>query len=128
MTVENKLIWDLNGDMNTQALNKLALLVTVIAFGLVPTFSRGDSLSDSFAEPCLVPVFHTEFKFPEGGGKIISIGDDMYFVRTYLPQCQNSGGGYPVIKGSNTAVVTPSTVPYNAPAAGTGQSARPNCY
>jgi hypothetical protein len=79
-------------------------------------------------DPCLVPIYHTEFAFPPEGGEIAQIGNQMYFVRTYNPNCAHYGSGNvaavstPVVTHfpSQTAVPvsTVQTVPYVAPNTG----------
>jgi hypothetical protein len=51
--------------------------------------------------PCAVRVYHTNFKFPEGGGKIIKVGNEMYFIRTYQAGCENAGSGAQVLVSSS---------------------------
>lgn len=52
------------------------------------------------ADPCMVPIYHTDFAFPPEGGQIVQIGDQLYFVKNYLPGCQNAGLGYPPVRSS----------------------------
>lgn len=58
---------------------------------------KGASTTSTSADPlqkysqCLVPVLHTEFRFPPEGGVIIRTESNaMYFVKTYLPGCQEA--------------------------------------
>ncbi|HTL39200.1 MAG TPA: DUF4430 domain-containing protein, partial [Methylomirabilota bacterium] len=55
-------------------------------------------------DPCLVPIYHTDFAFPPEGGKIVKIDDHLYFVKTYQPGCANAGANGTVIStsGNNT--------------------------
>lgn len=55
------------------------------------------------AEPCAVKVYHVNFRFPEEGGKIVQIGNEMYFIRTYQTGCENAGAGGVVLASSPTA-------------------------
>jgi hypothetical protein len=95
-------------------LNKLAFLAVVMGFALAPTFLRAaDTL---IGNTCLIPIIHTNFRFPPEGGKIIQIGDQMYFVQSYRPECGNAGSEGTLIKGSPQGTVggtstttTPST-------------------
>jgi hypothetical protein len=67
-------------------------------------------------DECRVPVYHTNFLFPPQGGVIIDTGNGMFFVRTYLPGCENAADGYPVIKGAATAhPPTPHPTPQPTP-------------
>ena len=43
-------------------------------------------------EPCLVPVYHTNFSFPPEGGQIIQKGDELFFHKNYLPGCGMPSG------------------------------------
>ncbi|MBX4188018.1 MAG: hypothetical protein KW793_02680 [Candidatus Doudnabacteria bacterium] len=101
-------------------------------------------------EPCAVRVYHTDFRFPEGGGKIIQLGNELFFIRTYKPGCENAGSGGIVLASSpnsynpldtnsqpqqayvnpmfssvrqNPSVTTTHQQPYVAPPTGTS-----NCY
>lgn len=49
-------------------------------------------------DSCLVPVYHTNFAFPPEGGKIVRIGNQMFFVKDYLPGCENAGAGGIIIR------------------------------
>lgn len=70
------------------------------------------------ADPCLIEVFHTNFMFPPEGGKIVQVGSRMYFVRDYLPGCQNAvptgrvlAGGFSTPTTTAVPVPPPSTRP-----------------
>jgi hypothetical protein len=64
-----------------------------------PTGTAGGNLLNfAVGDPCLVPVFTTNFAFPVEGGHIIQQGNQMYFAKTYLPGCQNSTNGASIIK------------------------------
>jgi hypothetical protein len=50
--------------------------------------SPGQSVVEFFVgDPCRVPVYHTNFVFPPEGGEIVREGNQLYFVKTYLPGC-----------------------------------------
>lgn len=53
--------------------------------------------------PCAVRVYHTNFKFPPEGGKIVQVGAEMYFIRDYKPGCESAGAGAPVLVASTSA-------------------------
>ena len=49
-------------------------------------------------DECLSPVYHTDFAFPPEGGKVVRIGDDLFFVSTYIRGCENAGSNGVVVK------------------------------
>jgi len=51
---------------------------------------------------CRVRVYHYNFAFPPQGGVIIEGEDGPYFVRTYLPGCENAAAGYQTVRGAST--------------------------
>jgi hypothetical protein len=51
-------------------------------------------------EPCAVRVYHTNFRFPSQGGRIVQIGNEMFFIRTYKPGCESAGAGGTVLAES----------------------------
>ncbi len=54
-----------------------------------PTGSGGGQILNALiGDPCLVPVYHTNFALPPEGGKIEQIGNQLYFVKTYQPGCE----------------------------------------
>lgn len=60
------------------------------------------------ADSCYVRVYHTNFKFPPQGGKIIQIGSEMYFVKDYLPGCENAASaGFVKVAGTNSMPAIP---------------------
>jgi hypothetical protein len=63
---------------------------------------------------CRVRVFHTDFAFPPEGGKIVKVGDELYFIKTYLPGCGNVGGT-PVPSPSPSPTPTPTPTPNPSP-------------
>src|SRR3989344_4025717 len=48
----------------------------------------GQILNLALGDPCLVPIYHTNFQLPAEGGKITRIGNQQYFVRTYQSGCE----------------------------------------
>lgn len=77
------------------------------------------TLGNQFAgNPCAVRVYHTNFNFPPQGGRIVQIGNEMFFIRTAQPGCENAGAGGTVLvestdgtnplKASSVAPVTQS--------------------
>lgn len=113
---------------------KLKILFLCTALAFVPVImSAQDSLSNPFAETCLVPIIHTDFRFPPAGGAIIERPSGMYFVRTYLPGCDRALSGSTVIKSVGTdtfpstqdmfAQSTPAQQPqqFTAPPTGPGK-------
>lgn len=63
--------------------------------------SLGSKIVDTVVgDPCTVPVYHTDFPFPPEGGKIVKIGNSMYFVKTYIVGCENAGLSGTIIKSS----------------------------
>lgn len=61
---------------------------------------------DSFwGDPCAIKIYHVDINFPPEGGRIIQVGDELYFVRSYKPGCENVGlgGGSTVVSASNSA-------------------------
>lgn len=61
---------------------------------IFPIYTSADGVSDllfgsgPLAYPCAVPVYHMDLAFPPEGGLIVRTPDSqMYFVRTYLPGC-----------------------------------------
>lgn len=65
---------------------------------------------------CRVPIYNTDFAFPPEGGQIIQIGDQMYFVRTYLPGCENAIlGGPPFPTQTPTPIASPNPTPAPSP-------------
>ena len=109
---------------------KKKILAVTLGFLAVPMFmvaqnnpsssngGFGQGLLDFLiGDNCMVPVYHTNFMFPAEGGKIIKIGNEMFFVKDYLPECQaippnatvvstNGAGKYSgssgLVNGSNT--------------------------
>lgn len=83
------------------------IFAVVLGFVLAPAFitaqnSAGTSLVGS---TCLVRVYHTNFRFPPEGGRIVQIGDDMFFWKTYLPECLGMlPANTPVMLTSHTGV------------------------
>lgn len=68
--------------------------------------SFGNQLVNS---PCAIRVYHTNFRFPEEGGRIIQVGNEMFFVKIYQPGCENAGAGGVVLSestGSNNPLNT----------------------
>lgn len=103
-------------------MKKLAF-VALAAMVAVPSYITAHNQSNvaplyqnngfSIVDECRVPVFHTEFNFPLGGGVIVRTeSGNMYFIRTYIPGCEHAGDGYPIVKGSTTSVSQPV---YTAP-------------
>ncbi|MBX4187324.1 MAG: hypothetical protein KW802_03680 [Candidatus Doudnabacteria bacterium] len=88
--------------------NKLAILTMALAFVLAPTTIGADFGDIVVGNTCLVPIIHTNFMFPPEGGKIVKIGDQMYFVQSYRPECANAGANGVLIKGSQNGVVAGS--------------------
>jgi hypothetical protein len=77
------------------------LFAVLLGFALAPAFIAAE---DSFVgSGCLVRVYHTQFAFPPEGGRIVQIGNELFFWRSYLPDCQN------VLPGNQQVVVTAST-------------------
>ncbi len=52
--------------------------------------------------PCYVRVYHTDFAFPPEGGAIIQVGDELYFVPEYLPNCSSAASAGTVIRRGDT--------------------------
>ncbi|MBX4205248.1 MAG: hypothetical protein KW788_03655 [Candidatus Doudnabacteria bacterium] len=117
---------------------KTVIIIAGLMVAIFPKFTSAENgvltnIGNFLAgEPCRVPIYHTEFAFPPEGGQIIRIGDQMYFVKTYLPGCENAAaGGAPVstrtvnqfpqndqiVSGTETTVV-PRTTNYVAPKTG----------
>jgi hypothetical protein len=76
------------------------ILAVVFGFVLAPAFISADhesrGLSGAFGnqivgEPCAVRVYHVNFNFPPQGGKIVQYGNELYFIRTYQPGCEQAG-------------------------------------
>jgi hypothetical protein len=104
--------WSLDRDSKIKKGKTMAKKVLAVVFGFVlaPAFiSAADGgLTGSFGsqvagEPCAVRVYHTNFVFPNEGGKIIQVGPELYFVRTYIPGCANAGGYFPTVVQSPTS-------------------------
>ena len=53
---------------------------------------------------CAIRVYHTNFQFPPEGGKIVQIGQEMFFVKTYMPGCESAGGAGTVLSQSTSNV------------------------
>src|SRR5688572_454504 len=89
--------------MKALNLNKAAFIAVVLGFALAPTFLRAaDTL---IGDSCLVPIIHTNFNFPQEGGKIVQMGEQMYFVQNYRPECANTGSQGTLIRGSPQGTV-----------------------
>ena len=53
-----------------------------------PTPVVGTTSSTSLIETdCIVPIYHTNF--PLNGGSVITVDGQLYYVKSYLPQCQD---------------------------------------
>jgi hypothetical protein len=84
---------------------KIAIIFAAAVAAIVPVFSSAESgvltnIGNALAgEACRVPIYHTDFAFPPEGGQIIREGDQLYFVRNYLPGCGGSG-----VSAGSTAV------------------------
>jgi hypothetical protein len=52
-----------------------------------PTGAGGSVLNFLIGDPCLVPIYHTNFIFPPEGGRIETIDGQLYFVQDYLEGC-----------------------------------------
>jgi hypothetical protein len=100
-----------------------AVVMAVMAFATAPTILDAASLESIVGSTCLVPVIHTNFAFPPEGGKIVKIGEQMYFVQDYRPECANAGANGQLIKGSGTVAGT--TTPQPSPT--TNQNSYPSC-
>jgi hypothetical protein len=78
----------------------------------VPVTSNQNSFINFFlGDPCLVPVYHTDFIFPSEGGAVIRINNDLFFVPTYLSGCSNYLSRGTVVKTAgqvNAPVVQPT--------------------
>ena len=112
-----------------QRLNKLAVLVTVLAFASVPMMTGGSTAVNTSVESvvgstCLVPIFHTNFSFPPEGGKIVRIGNGLYFVQDYRPECADAGANGQLIKGSQQSAISTANMEQNI--TNTSQN-NPNC-
>ncbi len=90
-------------------------------------------------EPCMIRVYNTNFNFPPEGGQIVRIGNEMFFVRTYKPECAGAGANGRVVQTTSTAPslastynpphTQPVTQPiYVAPPTGASATANPRCY
>jgi hypothetical protein len=67
--------------------------------------SYGTQLVDS---PCAVRVYHTNFNFPAEGGQIVRFGNEMFFIRSYRPECAGAGqGGTIVMSAGQNSLVQP---------------------
>lgn len=86
----------------------------VFGFALAPAFIAAEYTPNYYyplsgalppqlaGDPCAVRVYHTNFQFPSQGGKIVLVGDEMFFIKDYAPGCQNAGAGAPVLSASNS--------------------------
>ncbi|HEX5429839.1 MAG TPA: hypothetical protein VFX17_02035 [Patescibacteria group bacterium] len=96
------------------AVGVLCASLVIFAF---PVFTDADGLGASnqgniLGEPCLVRVFNTDFAFPQEGGEIVQTANsNMYFVRTYLPGCENAGSAGTVIVGPGPMAPAPEPTP-----------------
>jgi hypothetical protein len=68
-----------------------------------PNNLNGAFGSQFAGEPCAVRVYHTNFKFPSQGGRIVQVGNEMFFIRTYKPGCENAGAGGTVLAESTAS-------------------------
>ncbi len=84
---------------------KHIVLVIMLAFVLVPIIGGATTTESVVGSTCLVPIIHTDFAFPPEGGKIVKIGDQMYFVQSYRAECANAGANGILIKGSQSGTV-----------------------
>ncbi|HYC79623.1 MAG TPA: hypothetical protein VEC17_01195 [Candidatus Binatia bacterium] len=94
------------------------IFAVVLGFILAPAFIHADfpGLSGAFGtqlvgDPCAVRIYHTNFNFPPEGGRIIMVGQELYFIRTYRLECANTGSQYPTVASSTTSF-NPLQVPY----------------
>lgn len=89
--------------------------------------SYGSQLADS---PCAVRVYHTNFNFPAEGGQIVKIGSELFFIRSYRPECAGAGQLGTVVLAANplpaSNTVTTPAQPVTAPVVQTNPV--PVCY
>jgi hypothetical protein len=95
------------------------VLAVVLGFVFAPAFIHADfpGLSGAFGsqlagDPCAVRIYHTNFNFPPQGGKIIMVGQELYFIKTYRLDCVNAGAQYSTVAASASSF-NPLQVPYN---------------
>jgi hypothetical protein len=99
--------------------NKLKVFVVGLAFLAAPTMMGATSTDAVVGSTCLVPIYHTDFAFPAEGGKIVRIGDRMFFVQDYRAECADAGVNGEIIKGSQTSTIAGTVTPPTEP--------KPNC-
>src|SRR3989344_5740069 len=86
-------------------------LAVALAFALVPMYMGASTINALGEDSCLVPVYNTTFAFPAEGGEIVRIGNQMYFVKNYLPECAGAASGGQVIRSSSSGAVAGNQSP-----------------
>jgi hypothetical protein len=106
------------------------IIAVVFGFALAPAFIAAEnSIGTSLVgTTCLVRVYHTNFAFPPQGGRIVQIGDEMFFWRTYLPECQGVlPASQPVVVTTHTGTV-PTSINPGMPSSIVGDSCAVRVY
>jgi hypothetical protein len=87
----------------------IKVCAVVLGFALAPAFIGAEHTAGStiVGSTCLVRVYHTNFSFPPQGGRVVQVGNDLYFWRTYLPECANAlPADQPVVVTSHAGTTT----------------------
>ncbi len=82
--------------------------------------------NSNLADHCLVPIFNTNFAFPPEGGKIVQKDGQMYFARTYLNGCGDSGSPISHPFPLPAPIPAPAPAPVPAPSPSVSLSIRYN--